>query len=187
MTNWMLLERTDDLLPALFRQMGRPDFVSLFGSTELALYSEFSPLLVKDNHQGSLLQAMKHAPDNWPGLIIESEHSREALLEHLRHILIVRFEPTRKGMLRYWNPGVASHFFPACTDENRNLWLGPICRLSWHVSASAPSEVEWQGVDNPHAELWNPVTPTRPLTLAIEQCHALEQHRQQSNPTGQES
>ncbi|MGV8863914.1 MAG: DUF4123 domain-containing protein [Pseudomonas sp.] len=183
MTNWMLLERTDDLLPALFRQIDHPDFVPLFDTTELGLYSEFGPLLVKDNYQGALLQAMKHAPDNWPGLIIESEHSREALLEHLRHILIVRFELTRKGMLRYWNPSVASHFFPACSDENLNLWLGPISRLSWHI----PSKAEWQGLDNPGAKAWQSATPNRLLTLAIEQCHALEQQRQPSKPTGQES
>lgn len=172
MTTWMLLEHTDHVLPALFRQMGRPDFVRLFDSTELMIYSQFSPLLVKDDSDGTLLQAIKDAPTHWPGLVIESEHSVEAVREHLRHLLIIRFKQTRKGILHYWNPAVAECFFPACTDENLNLWLGPISRLNWYAS----SESGWQCLDNPHATTWLPSTSNHLLVLSAEQSLALEQY-----------
>ncbi|MDY7568026.1 DUF4123 domain-containing protein [Pseudomonas sp. RTC3] len=172
MTTWMLLEHTDHLLPSLFRQMGRPDFVRLFDSTELMIYSQFSPLLVKDDSDGTLLQAIKEAPTHWPGLVIESEHSAEAVLEHLRHLLIIRFKQTRKGMLHYWSPAVAECFFPACTDENLNLWLGPIGRLSWHASP----ETGWRSLDSSYASTWLPTTSLHLLVLSAEQSQALEPH-----------
>lgn len=172
MTTWMLLEHTDHLLLSLFRQMGRPDFVRLFDSTELMIYSQFSPLLVKDDRDGTLLQAIKEAPTHWPGLVITSERSGEAVLEHLRHLLIIRFKQTRKGMLHYWSPAVAECFFPACTDENLNLWLGPIGRLNWHASP----ETGWQSVDSPYANTWLPTTSNHLLVLSAEQSLALEQY-----------
>lgn len=172
MTTWMLLEHTDPLLPSLFRQMGRPDFVRLFDSTELMIYSPFSPLMVKDDSNGTLLRAIKEAPTQWPGLVIESEHRAEAVLEHLRHLLIISFEQTRKGMLHYWSPAVAERLFPACTDENLTLWLGPISRLNWHASR----ETGWQGLGNPHASTWLPTPSNHLLALSAEQSLALEQY-----------
>lgn len=179
MTTWMLLDRTDDLLPALFRTMDHPDFVELFNSTELARYSESSPLLVRDNSDSTLLEAMRTAPGTWPGLVIETTQPDEDVRDHLRHILIVRFEPIRKGMLRYWTPDVASHFFPVCSEQALTLWLGPIRRLSWH----SPRESQWQSLDNPHATAWHAPSSDNRLMLSAEQSHALEQpfhNRQES-------
>jgi hypothetical protein len=170
MSTWILLDRTEDLLPALFRQMNNPDFVELFDSTELAIYADMGPLLVKDDGDGTLLHVTQAAPATWPGLVIESEHSAQALLDHLRHIIIIGFEQSRKGMLRYWSPTVAQHFFPACTTENLNFWLGPISRLSWHSSG----ENQWQSVDNPRANLWQTPSSNQRLTLSTEQEQALE-------------
>jgi Domain of unknown function (DUF4123) len=170
MTTWMLLEHRDDLLPALFRQMGYLDYEGLFESTELATYSEFGPLLVKDDNDGTLLELMQAAPGDWPGLVIESEHRPEALLDHLRHLLIVRFEQTRIGMLRYWSPAVAERFFPTCTDSS--LWLGPISRLAWHTA----SEIGWQSLNNPQAGAWQSPSHDQRLTLSAEQNQALAKH-----------
>ncbi len=179
MTTWMLLERTDDLLPALFRTMGHPDFVELFDSTELASYSDSSPLLVHDDSDGALLGAMQTAPGCWPGLVIESEHSNEEVRKHLRHILIVRFGQNRTGMLRYWNPDVARCFFPACSDDALGLWFGPIRRVSWH----SPRESQWQSLDNPSAHLWQAPSSNHRLMLSAEQSHGLKHPLQ----NGQES
>jgi len=187
MNTWMLLERTDSVLPDIFRQIDIPDFVRLFDTTELAIYAEFSPLLVKDTDQGALLKAMQQAPSHWPGVVINSEHSVDALLQHLRHILLIRFEQSRKGLLRYWSPSVASYFFPACTPENLNLWLGPISRLSWHATLSAQGEARWQQLDNPHANRWAAVASSHPPMLGVEHEQALQQHRQHTIFSGQES
>jgi hypothetical protein len=170
MTTWMLLQRTDDLLPALFRQMNNPDFVELFDSTELAVYADSSPLLVTDDSDGTLLEAMRTAPGTWPGLVIESEQPSEAVREHLRQILIVRFEENRKGMLRYWSPKVAERFFSTCTDFN--LWLGPISRLAWATSL----ETGWRELNNPQVACWQPPSSDQRLTLSAEQSQALSKH-----------
>lgn len=177
MTTWMLLERDDDLLPALFRQMNNPDFVELFDSTELAAYANFSPLLVTDDSDGTLLKALETAPDDWPGLVIESEHGTQAVLQHLRRLLIVRFEENRKGMLRYWSPKVAERFFPTCADFN--LWLGPITRLTWYTSL----ETSWRELSNPQVACWQPPSSEQRLTLSPEQSQALSKrisNRQES-------
>lgn len=177
MTTWMLLERNDDLVPALFRQMNNPDFVELFDSTELAAYADFSPLLVTDDSDGTLLKALQTAPGHWPGLVIESEHGTQAVLRHLRRLLIVRFEENRKGMLRYWSPQVAERFFPACTDLT--LWLGPISRLAWHTSL----ETGWKELNNPQTACWQPPSSDQRLALSAEQSRVLSKH----TSNGQES
>jgi hypothetical protein len=174
MTTWMLLEHRDNVLPALFRLMDYPDFTPLFEATELAAYADISPLLVKDDGDGTLLAALHAAPRDWPGLVIESEHSTGTLLNHLRHLLIVRFEQTRTGMLRYWSPNVAGRLFPPCADLKP--WLGPISRLAWY------SDAEWTELNNPDAA-WQPPSSDHRLTLSEEQSQALS--KQTSN--GQES
>ncbi|MEB0122175.1 DUF4123 domain-containing protein [Pseudomonas sp. CCI1.2] len=95
MNIWMLLEPRKSLLAELFQHVDHPAFTPLFTSTEMAGYVEFSPLLVADESRQALSRSVRPAPGDWPGLIIESEHSCEALLAHLRHIFIVRFEQSR--------------------------------------------------------------------------------------------
>jgi hypothetical protein len=183
MSVWMLLEPKEQLLAELFRHVDHPDFVPLFDSTELAIYAAFSPLLVADDSAQTLSRLVRQAPTDWPGLLIESEHSRDALLAHLRHLLIVRFEQTRRGMLHYWNPKVAGPLFFACTHENLADWLGPISRLQWHST----SDTNWQALDNPTAASWL-ATATKPLlSISLEQSQALEQTLPPLMPNGQES
>jgi hypothetical protein len=183
MTTWMLLEYSDDLLVKLFSHIDLPDFVRLFDLTELATYSAFSPLLVKDDADGKLSRLMRQAPADWPGLMIDSEHTSHALLNHLRHILIVRLNQNVKGMLRYWNPDIARHFFPACTEANLIDWLGPVSRLQWH-STSTP---ERQILDNPCASTWLEAATTSLLALSAEQQQSINLKIQSPTSSGQES
>ena len=61
MNTWFLLERTEHLLPNLYRQVAQPDLTRLFDSTSLAGYDEQSPLLVKDD-DSKLSAAILQAP-----------------------------------------------------------------------------------------------------------------------------
>lgn len=180
MNKWMLLEPREQPLAESFRRVDYPDFVSLFDTTELSIYSELGPLLIADDSDALLSQWVHQVPAEWPGLIIESEHSSEDLRAHLRHILIVRFEQTRKGVLRYWNPKVAASFFPACTDENLTDWLGPISRLQWH----SPCVEKWQTLDNPYASQWRS-SAAKPLSISVEQRQALDHLFQAAEPSTQ--
>ncbi|MEB0094448.1 DUF4123 domain-containing protein [Pseudomonas sp. CCI1.2] len=183
MSIWMLLEPRKSLLAELFQHVDHPEFTPLFASTEMAAYVEFSPLLVADDSGQALSRSVRLAPGDWPGLIIESEHSCEALLAHLRHILIVRFDQTRTGMLRYWNPAVAERLFSACTEENIASWLGPIDRVHWY-SADA---TEWQTRNTPHAASWLPTGTPSLLSISVEQSRSLNQPLQSTISNGQES
>ncbi|MDY7561568.1 DUF4123 domain-containing protein [Pseudomonas sp. AB6] len=183
MSIWMLLEPRKSLLAELFRQVDHPQLTPLFASTEMAAYVDSSPLLVTDDAKQALSHSVRQAPCDWPGLIIESENSHDALLAHLRHLLIVRFEQTRIGMLRYWHPAVAERLFSACTDENIADWLGPIDRVHWY-SADA---TKWQTRNNPHAAHWLPANTPSWLSISVEQSQSLNQPLQSTISNGQES
>lgn len=157
MSIWMLLESTEQRLPQLFRQVGAPELSLLFDSTELAPYHMQSPILVKADDRSGLLEAAQQTPEVWPGLIVQSEHPEEAVLAHLRQILLVRFEGNRRGVLRYSNPTTASYFFPACQTDQLKLWLGPVSHLSWYGGTWADralGHVRWQGLEKPDAINW---------------------------------
>lgn len=156
MNTWVLLERTHSVLPQLYREVGVPRLSLLFDTTELAAYSEQSPIFVACDESSRLHKAVRKAPEDWPALIIQSEHSAAQVLAHLRQILLVRFEGGRRGVLRYSNPTTASYFFPACQAEHET-WLGPISRLSWYARTWADRAVHsstWQSLENSRVESW---------------------------------
>lgn len=174
MNTWMLLERTALLLPQLYRQVGAPELSILFDTTELAPYVKQSPILVTVDEQSGLLNTARQAPEDWPGLIVQSEDSTAVVLAHLRQILLVRFEGKRRGVLRYSNPVTASYFFPACQAEQLRFWLGPIHHLSWYGGTwgdHASGHVRWQDLKNPDADNWQ-AAACEPMLQANQQ-HAL--------------
>lgn len=156
---WLLLERTENLLSDLYRIGDNPDPLRLFDATELAHCEEESPLLVSADANPSLAAAVHNDPGAWPGLLLESARPVDDLLAHLRHILFIRFDAQRKGVLRYCSPRTASYFFPACDETSRAFWLGPIRTLSWHGGTwrdSAHGRAAWLSVENARAAEWNP-------------------------------
>jgi len=199
MKRWFLLERTEHLLPNLYRQVALPELTRLFDSTPLAPYDEQSPLLVKDD-ASKLFAAIQQAPEQWPGLMLHSEHSTTAVLAHLRQILFVNFDQNRKGVLRYSNPTTASYFFPACTAVELKFWLGPLTHLSWYGGSwpdKSTAEMKWHALENPAANEWQAPPIAHQSALSSGQQQALERqqrehsvylqsHLQQSS-TGQES
>ncbi|RMT80027.1 hypothetical protein ALP40_01000 [Pseudomonas viridiflava] len=159
MTASFLLERTDTVLEKLYQLLPDPSPSVLFDTTELEPYREKSPLWLAASASGSLLQAVHNTPEDWPGLIIESPAPPPILLAHLRHLLIVRFDDARRGVLRYWSPLTASYFFTAHAAEDNAPWLGPITRLSWYGGTwtdLAHNTQRWNSLDNPHASQWTP-------------------------------
>lgn len=123
MNTWLLLERTNSVLPQLYRKIGAPQLSMLFDTTELAAYTEQSPLLVTTDENSDLLNAVQQTPEDWPGLIIQSEQPTVAVLAHLRQILLVRFEALGRGVLRYSNPVTASYFSRPVRPTHSNTGL----------------------------------------------------------------
>lgn len=177
---WLLLERTEHLLSELYRLGENPDPLRLFDGTELAACEEESPLLIDAQANPSLLAAMQSDPFAWPGLLLETPATAQDLLAHLRHILFVRFDQERRGVLRYSRPRTASYFFPACDGETLAIWLGPMQRLSWYGGTwheHADAQLAWQHVENSQASLWRPTTNTHELHLSTTQEQALQRQQ----------
>lgn len=177
---WLLLERTEHLLPELYRLGENPDPLHLFDDTELAACEEESPLLIDAQGNPSLLATMQNEPLTWPGLLLETSAVTQDLLAHLRLILFIRFDQERRGVLRYSRPRTASYFFPACDAETLALWLGPIQRLSWYGGTwreQADSQAAWRHVENPQASLWRPATTSNELHLSTAQEQALQRQQ----------
>ncbi|RMO79891.1 hypothetical protein ALQ33_02187 [Pseudomonas syringae pv. philadelphi] len=176
MNIYLLLERTDSLLKQLYRRLPDPAPTLLFDKTELAAYRDKSPVLLDASIQHPLLNIVLEHPDAWPGLIIESASPVEVVLAHLRHILFVRFEGVRRGVLRYSHPVTASYLFTADTAQSSAQWLGPMSRLRWYGGTwadVAQGNQRWMSIDNPHAPHWVPPQPPVPLALSQRQEDAL--------------
>lgn len=179
--HWLLLERTEHLLQALYQLGEAPDPVRLFDDTELAAYEAESPLLIDAQGNPSLLAAMRSKPLVWPGLLLETPASTQHLLAHLRHMLFTRFDQERRGVLRYSRPRTASYFFACCDAETRSAWLGPVQRLSWYGGTwheYADGQEAWRHVENLQATVWRRAHTEHELHLSIAQEKALQ--RQQS-------
>lgn len=154
MNTWGLLERTPDLLRRLYQLVGAPQLSMLFDKTELASYTDQSPIFVPCDESSELLKAMRKTPEEWPGLIIQSEQPGAVVLAHLRQILFVHFDGNRRGVLRYCNPVSASYFFAASEAHQLKSWLGPVKHLNWYGGTwpdRASNTRAWKTLENPKA------------------------------------
>lgn len=173
---WFLFEYSDELLQKIYQLGENPEPQLLFEGTELGPYADQSPILVGADANPSISAAVNDVPEDWPGLVIESNRPQDMLLKHLRHILFIGFDGVRKGVLRYSNPRTASYFFPACTQQDLFLWLGPIHALAWCGATwrtSATEQARWQRVENPAAAQWEAALEPALLYLNDEQSLAL--------------
>lgn len=180
MTTSILLEHTDDILRKLYQCSPPPQPTYLFDATELHGYAQQSPLWLECATSTVALDHMRGAPGQWAGLIVESQASREMLLAHLRHILVVRFDNGRKALLRYSNPTTASYFFSVNDAATLSTWMGPISRLSWFGGTwadSAQGALRWCNVENPAAPTWKQPAEPYVLYLSERQEAALQRQR----------
>lgn len=127
---YMLLECDDALLQRIYQLEADPQPQALFAQTELAAHIEQGPWLMRMAPESQWLAAYRQAPEQWPGVLLSSSRSTDEVLAHLRRMLVVQFEGERKGVLRYYDPRVASYLFPA--TESINSWLGPIEQFVWY-------------------------------------------------------
>ena len=182
MTVSLLLERTDDLLEKLYRALPAPNPTLLFETTELQRYREQSPIWLNGAASAEVVELMRGAPRQWPGLIIESQAPDETLLSHLRHILFVYFDKDRRGVLRYTSPTTASYFFTVDDPGLRSTWLGPIARIAWHGGTwqeVAQGNLQWFTLDNSAAIAWQAPPEQRTLTLNAVQAGALQRQQKE--------
>jgi len=173
---YMLLEWDEALLQRIYQLEADPQPQALFAHTELEPHIEQGPWLIGVAPDSPWLAAYRQAPEQWPGVLLSSRQPVDKLLAHLRQMLVVQFDGERKGVLRYYDPCVASYFFPA--TEAVAAWLGPIEQLLWHGTTWAERAEKishWRSLRHESA---NPgVLPRGNLVLDKTQIAALEQQQ----------
>ncbi len=152
LSTYLLLDFTSTLSEQLYQNSPSPVLVSLFQDTQLHELSAQSPVLVPVSLEQELYQAFAQTPETWSGLLLQTSASQPELLASLRRALLVRFDGIRRAVLRYYDPRVASYFFPACTVEDLRTGFNAAQVIAWHGATWADESVQgkcWQAVHNP--------------------------------------
>jgi hypothetical protein len=173
---FMLLELDEPLLQRIYRLEPDPRPEALFADTELSAHIEQGPWLIQLTPDSPWLSDYRQTPEQWPGLLLSTGQRTDELLVHLRSMLIVRFERKRKGVLRYYDPQVASYLFSA--TEAVVTWLGPIEQLFWHGPTWADRSENigyWRSLRGETASSGTP--PNGALALDKMQIAALERQQ----------
>lgn len=173
---FMLLELDEPLLQRIYQLEPDPRPEALFTDTELSAHLEQGPWLIQLTPDSPWLSDYRQTPERWPGLLLSCAEPVRELLTHLREMLIVQFEGKRKGILRYYDPQVASYLFPA--TETVISWLGPIEQLLWHGSTWADRSENISHWRSLRSESASPgAQPNGALTLDKKQIVALERQQ----------
>lgn len=173
---YMLLEWDEALLQRIYQLETDPRPQALFAETELASHIEHGPWLMQLTPDSPWLSDYRQTPEQWPGVLLSSSQPVEQLLAHLRKMLVVQFSGNRKGVLRYYDPQVASYLFMA--TEAVATWLGPIEQLLWHGATWAESAnriSHWRSVRGEPASTG--MSPSGALILEKMQIVALERQQ----------
>ena len=134
-----------------------PQLSYLFDHTDTTSLKEVGPVLLSDTSVDITL--LKEILEENSGLLITSTHSQQDILAQLRHNLFVYFKPDQIGIFRYYDPYIASYFFPSLNEQETVDWLGPIETIEWFNTdwrnkVNQPDQ--WQRHTNPHAKHWQP-------------------------------
>lgn len=134
----------------------QPCISYLFDNTEMPDLKESGPILLSDKNVEE--QTFKQLLQQHAGLLIRSDYSEQDILAQLRHNLFVYFKPDQIGIFRYYDPYIASYFFPHLNQQETFNWLGPINTIEWFNTdwrnkVNLPDQ--WQRCDNSLANNWH--------------------------------
>ncbi len=128
---YLLAEPQAGLAKKVYEIEPEPSPEYLFDHTPFTSLKEQSPLLFRVTEQGGLLELMRQNPQQLTGLLLTSPGEQGHLLQHLRALLEVGFDKQRKAIMRYYDPVVASYFWPATPPKELPRWMGPISQMFW--------------------------------------------------------
>src|SRR5690554_149725 len=176
LSSYLLLEHQPDLHEHLFSLSADPQMVYLYEDTSLQELMLQGPILLPMSSGSPIYQAYAESPDEKPGLLLFSDSPLPEILSCLRHRLIVRFESVRRAVFRYYDPRVASYFFPACTAADMHTWFNPIQSIVWYGGTwanAAEKQFQWHSIV--HTPKQNTSPPEEELLLTEVQEKALSQ------------
>lgn len=156
MTFYMLAEPQQSVLKEVFSgTYQKPQIDYLFADIDTVLPKDLSPLLIQDNSASK--QQLQKTLEKHSGLLITTSHPKEKLLAQLRHILIVYFKSDQTGVFRYYDPYIASYFFPSLNEQETVNWLGPIATIEWFNTDwrnKVKQPDQWQQKHNLQVNQW---------------------------------
>lgn len=183
MNIYLLAEPADDILKRVFSgKFQNPQIDYLFDGTEIESLKEGSPILVQDKTASKKL--LQDILESYSGILISTQHSKEYLLAHLRHILQVYFKPDQQAIFRYYDPIITQYFFAYLNEKDTTQWLGPINSLEWYCNTWRDRVYEqnyWQQKNNLQANAWifnQDILKIKPF-LEKRHIHALEEMQQE--------
>ncbi len=154
--NYLLAEPQQEIIKKAYSgKFTQPQISYLFDETEMPELKETGPVLLCDNNTDE--QTLKQLLQKNAGLFITSSHSKEDILAQLRHNLFVYFKPDQIGIFRYYDPFIASYFFPSLSEQETADWLGPIQSIQWYNANWRDKATQgdyWQSHNNPAAKDW---------------------------------
>lgn len=148
-----------------------PKIYPLFATTLLDHYKEEGPTFITGNIE-NLLHTCQTQPENWPGLLITSSATEQALLTYLRSLLFVTYPPESKGVLTYYDRHTATYLFNYTEKEQLSYWLGPIESMKWYGGTwqqQANNRLSWQEISQTIPINSNTLSPYSPLTIRQQQ------------------
>lgn len=171
---YWLAEPYPKMVQTLYECEPDPDPAKLFEQTPFAAQASQSPILFSLSPQGDLLQRLRGAPENLPGLLLSCHTGKAQLLQQLRSLLEARFLQGRKALLRYYDPRVASYLLPHCPEALQGRWLGPVAQVAWFGGTwvdTAKQQASWHVLTNEQPTASPQTEP--PLVLTDDQLQQL--------------
>lgn len=172
-TYW-LGEPQPGLLEMVYQHEANPDPSFLFAQTSLAELQEHGPLLVSLSPQSGVLRLLKDAPDRFKGILLTTSVERSFLLAHLQVLLDISFASQRRAIFRYYDPVVASYFWPTIGVDEAAIWMGPIHQIFWYGGTwadKAEGKLQWHELTKPRSA--KPAAHAGRYVLGAEQQQAL--------------
>lgn len=166
--NYLLAEPQKEIIKKAYSgKFTQPQISYLFDDTEMPELKEAGPVLLCDNNTDE--QTLKQLLQQNSGLYITSSYSKQDILTQLRHNLFVYFKPDQIGIFRYYDPYIASYFFPGLSEQETADWLGPIQSIQWYNTNWRDKVTQpdrWQSHANPAAKNWQ-LNPERLKTKPV--------------------
>ena len=172
-TYW-LAEPQPELLEMVYQHEAEPDPYYLFARTPLAGLQEQGPVLISLSAHSSLLGYLREAPARFQGLLLITPAEPRVLLSHLQTLLEVGFDSQRKALLRYYDPVVASYFWPSIEADEAATWMSSIQQIFWYGgtwAAKAEGKLQWHELTQPQTT--EASVHTRRRVLSTKQQQAL--------------
>lgn len=153
---YLLVEQKNDTLKKLYSgKFQYPQIDYLFDGTEISHLKNQSPLIIQDK---TVTNATYYEfLEKQSGLLITSNVPKDQLLIHLRHIMLVYFSAEQFGLFRYYDPFIASYFFPSLDQTDNAFWMGPISQLEWYNVTwreRVKDQDKWKKHINIESEQW---------------------------------